>query len=154
MIICLLDTEETTNFATSVPITIGHSPAFTARNEIQREVQKLPPHSSFIEPAYLVDAPKRSSFVNYDYAETDRRASAIFPPITKEKKLSTVLSPTYLEPYNNMRRLSSSKSQLNQGVKHGAIIPPHIFSANTVTDETEALFGSIPRTSIRNRPLE
>jgi hypothetical protein len=125
-------------------------------------MQKLPSCSSFIEPAYLVNTSKGPSFVGFDYAETDRRASSVFPPLNKEKKrISTRLSSSYFESLNNdTRRLSSSKNRIqleleqDEDVNHGPMIPPHIFAANTVTDETEALFGSIPRTSIRNRPVE
>lgn len=165
MIVYVLDKKEPMNFATSVPITIAKSPGFASKKEIHHTMQKRSSCSSFIEPAYLVNkTSKEPLFVGTDYTETDRRASAIFQSLNQERKRhSTRLpSPEYLELHHNdlTRRLSSSKNKIqleleqDQDVDHGPMIPPHIFAATRISGETETLFGSIPHSRIRARPVE
>jgi hypothetical protein len=133
------------------------------------------PSSSFIEPTYLkAQQARKPSFFGYDYAEADRRASSQLPPLdfSSSKRRSSIPSFTGDSKISSNNTIfshhhssSSNKNKIHHHHKssvlteedeevQGLMIPPHILAANTITDETEALFGSVPRNNIRNRPIE
>lgn len=170
------------NFATSVPIAVGHltPPALlSAKNETGNSSDSknnMQPSSSFIEPIYLKarqQQGRKPSFIGFDYAEADRRASSQFSSLefNNGRRKSTAIhdvnkvNRNYTQNHHNpARRSTQNKIQIENLVfndndeeeeqDNGLMIPPHILAANTVTDETEALFGSVPRNSVRNRPID
>ncbi|KAL9545622.1 hypothetical protein MBANPS3_007054 [Mucor bainieri] len=165
--------QEDHSFATSVPITIHHPPAFSVKNkteDMQTSVHKKHPSSSFIQqPTYLVPAAagRKPSFVGFDYAEADRRASLNFPPLDlKRNSIHHAVSTSRPKDDHTQQQqhLSSNKNKIELELEEddddteqgqdGPMIPPHILAAHTITDEAEALFGSVPRNSTRHRPLE
>ncbi|GAN03571.1 hypothetical protein MAM1_0043d03026 [Mucor ambiguus] len=164
------DEQQDHSFATSVPITIHHPPAFPVKNkteDMQTSVQKKHPSSSFIQrPTYLNPArDRRPSFVGFDYAEADRRASLNFPPLDLKRNSVHHAMPTSYQKddHTQQQHLSSNKNKIELELEeeddteqdqNGPMIPPHILAAHAVADETEALFGSMPRNSTRHRPLE
>lgn len=113
-----------TTFATSVPI---HVPLAKSHTKHIRQA------SSMIEKS-IPD--RRISFVGFDYAAADRRQSLKFSPVRRVTDGQVI------------RDKQQSKLQ------EGPMVPPHIMAANTASDEAEAYFGSVPRNSIRHRPLE
>lgn len=104
-----------------------------------------------IEPTYFKEEARtrRPSFVGFDYAQVDREVSSQFPPLDMTRRKSSV-TVTSNHVTSNKDTHNNYKSNDNEG----PMIPPHILAANTVTDETEAIFGSVPRQSIRNRPID
>ncbi|CAO0799979.1 unnamed protein product [Mucor circinelloides] len=164
------------SFATSVPITISHSPAFAVKNKtenMQSSVQKHPSSYFIQQPTYLnpTTTDRKPSFMGFDYAEADRRTSLKFPPLDfnrQRKSVHHALSTSHHTTMDNdtqpqKQHLSSNKNKIELELEeeddtaqdhNGPMIPPHILAANTVADETEALFGSVPRNSTRHRPLE
>lgn len=109
--------------------------------------------------------------MGFDYAEADRRTSLKFPPLDfnrQRKSVHHALSTSHHTTMDNdtqpqKQHLSSNKNKIELELEeeddtaqdhNGPMIPPHILAANTVADETEALFGSVPRNSTRHRPLE
>ncbi|CAO3613807.1 unnamed protein product [Mucor fragilis] len=170
----LHDAQQDHSFATSVPIAIHHPPAFPVKNkteDMQMSVQKKHPSSSFIQqPTYLNPAAtdRKPSFVGFDYAEADRRASLKFPPLDRTRQRTSThhvstLHHTDDHTQQQQPHLSSNKNKIeleleeedgSEQAQDGPMIPPHILAAHTVTDEAEALFGSVPRNSTRHRPLE
>lgn len=144
---------------------------------MQTSVQKKHPSSSFIQqPTYLnpasTTAGRKASFVGFDYAEADRRASLKFPPLNLKRNsihhhatMATTASSHPKEDHHTQQQqhLSSNKNKIELELEEEdgteqdqdrPMIPPHILAAHTVADETEALFGSVPRNSTRHRPLE
>lgn len=83
-----------------------------------------------VESNFLPDH-RRTSFVGFDYAAAaDRRQSLNFSPVL-------------------VRHNDTPPKEVV-----GPMVPPHILAANTVTDEAEAVFGSVPRNNRHNRPIE
>ncbi|CEP07930.1 hypothetical protein [Parasitella parasitica] len=140
--------------ATSVPITINRPPMSPVQN-----------HSTHFNSAVN---DRKPSFVGFDYAEADRRASLQFPPLDNPRKSSIEITLNHAFPSHhttandNTQNLNSNKNKIELELEQddydqddtGPMIPPHILAANIATDEAEAVFGSVPRNSIRHRPPE
>jgi hypothetical protein len=84
----------------------------------------------------------KQTFLGFDYAKADRELSSHLPPVVEYRRKSMAYGALHCSD-----ALDTQDTNEN-------IIPPHILVANTYTDSTEAMFGSVPRGSVRYRPAE
>ncbi|KAI7905176.1 uncharacterized protein BX663DRAFT_484484 [Cokeromyces recurvatus] len=145
------ENKQGSNFATSVPISISYSPA-TNENKL-----RILASSSFNNKTLQDKKSRKPSFIGFDYAEADRRTSLTF----SSSQLDDRRRKSVLHNQQQRQGLNSTKNKLeleleenDDHIEEGPMIPPHILAANTATNETEVLFGSVPHSSTRNRLLE
>jgi hypothetical protein len=156
-----------TNFATSVPIAITHPTPASANTEMHPNNSVPYPLNSFMEENQFDKQNSRTrqtSFVGFDYAEADRETSSLFVPSDRYRRKSSSAISYKNKAHNYHTRYYSSGNKTgsvkfnnvneeDEEDEVGPMIPPHILAANTVTDETEAIFGSVPRNSVRYKPV-
>lgn len=122
----------------------------SVKDEISQN-RHVHPSSCLIDSTYFKEtAARRPSFVGFDYAQVDRETSSQLPPLDMTRRKSSVTVTSNHVTSNNDKPNTHNIDRKDEG----PMIPPHLFVANTVTDETEAIFGSVPRQSIRNRPID
>ncbi|CAO3649143.1 unnamed protein product [Mucor hiemalis] len=155
---------ENTNLATSFPLSI--TPAY-ADSKMHPVNVLYHPSNPTVEPTTKKEyrTTNRASFVGFDSAEADRKTSLQLPPIDDNpryrRKSSSAIAllknkkGTVYESEqarrNTMMNLNFFNEEEDDG--DGPMIPPHIFAANMITDETEGLFGSLPQKNMRQRLL-
>ncbi|KAI8644165.1 hypothetical protein BD408DRAFT_442040 [Parasitella parasitica] len=125
------------SLATPVPITLKDT-AFSVRSKMENMQSSVQKHPS---PSNSVASDRKPCF---------------------KSSMEIALSPHYTTMNDNPQHSSSNKNKIelelaqdeNDQDEAGSMIPPHILTANAVTDEAETIFDSVPRNSIRHRPLE
>ncbi|KAI7896659.1 uncharacterized protein EV154DRAFT_491772 [Mucor mucedo] len=148
----LFDEENELNasqFTANDPSSSSPPAASSVKDEISQN-RHVHPSSCLIDSTYFKE--RRPSFVGFDYAQVDRETSSQLPPLDMTRRKSSVTVTSNHVTSNNDK--PNTHNNDDDRKDEGPMIPPHLFAANTVTDETEAIFGSVPRNSIRNRPID
>ncbi|KAG0167356.1 hypothetical protein DFQ28_009682 [Apophysomyces sp. BC1034] len=131
----------------------------------------------------ITESPRAtSSYVNYDYSLADRETSQLFPQVERRRKSVAIgatrgpkpqlfslvgesldtrsarirkkdLPATHREAVEQLRKFAEVSDD-EEDEEHGQMVPPHILAARTYTDETEELFGAVPRSQMWQRTME
>lgn len=168
-------------YATSVPIAISHGDSRVdtgptsegnAVNPADRDPTKA--ESSLRQHDHETrTGNKRSSVADYDrFSLQDQEVSKLFPGYERRRQSIAVaramsrpqLDSLIGQSLDTRRRYSSSaRKNISQSVHedwsddeagNGKMIPPHILAASTYTDETEELFGAVPRSGTWRKTFE
>lgn len=151
---------KSTNLATSLPLSITPAYADSKMHPVNVTYHPSNPKTESTEKnAY--GKTKRTSFVGFDSAEADRETSLLLPPLNENLKYRRK-SSSAIAILKNKKGISYDSEQARRNTMMdlnffnedeedvgGPMIPPHIFAANMVTDETEAMFGSLPQKKVR-----
>ncbi|KAI7883865.1 hypothetical protein K492DRAFT_205070 [Lichtheimia hyalospora FSU 10163] len=167
-------------YATSVPIAISyeqHTPKFTqgsfnenAVNPADQDPTSI--RSSVQKNTHLDQQHQQAkSLVSFDrFSLADQEASLLFPPHQQRRKSIAVTRTTHRPQLDGLvgqsldtrsRRMSllrqdasSTHSASDDEDDKGPMIPPHVLAANTYNDETEELFGAVPRSGTWRKTFE
>ncbi|KAF7725162.1 hypothetical protein EC973_000414 [Apophysomyces ossiformis] len=120
--------------------------------------------------------------MNYDYSLVDREISQLFPQAERRRKSVAIgamtgpqpqlfslvgqsldtrssrirkkdLSLSHREAIDHLRK-SADISDDDEDIENGQMVPPHILAARAYTDETEELFGAVPRSQAWQRTID
>lgn len=168
-------------YATSVPIAISyeqHTPKFTQgsfnENAVNPADQDPTNVRSSVQKNTRLDQQhlQAKSLVSFDrFSLADQEASMLFPPHQQRRKSIAVTRTTHRPQLDGLvgqsldTRSSRRMSLLRQDGSpthsvsddeddKGPMIPPHVLAANTYNDETEELFGAVPRSGTWRKTFE
>lgn len=168
-------------YATSVPIAISyeqHTPKFTQgsfnENAVNPADQDPTNVRSSVQKNTRLDQQHQQakSLVSFDrFSLADQEASMLFPPHQQRRKSIAVTRTTHRPQLDGLvgqsldTRSSRRMSLLRQDGSpthsvsddeddKGPMIPPHVLAANTYNDETEELFGAVPRSGTWRKTFE
>lgn len=170
-------------YATSVPIAISyeqHTPKFTQgsfnENAVNPADQDPTNVRSSVQKNTRLDQQQQQqqakSLVSFDrFSLADQEASLLFPPHQQRRKSIAVTRTTHRPQLDGLvgqsldtrssRRMSllrqdgsPTHSASDDEDDKGPMIPPHVLAANTYNDETEELFGAVPRSGTWRKTFE
>ncbi|KAI8388889.1 uncharacterized protein BYT42DRAFT_561621 [Radiomyces spectabilis] len=176
------DDANTSNYATSVPIAISYPdqlPAMFEKNTVNPSdydptsvYQKTPQSARSINHGFsLIGEEGHLAYPSMDRRRKSIAAMSLMPSARSfrsavggksldTKTLMTWEPESRREAVEKLRRTARNSRTFEDDADdsedrdNGPMIPPHILAENTFNDETEALFGAVPRSSARHRAMD